>query len=320
MTRRTTLALTPPSDSPKVSATWWTQQYERFRRTLRMIYRLIKLGVTLSPVVAFYPLLMMMNQRDTSQDAQNIVLAVPDEDHVKQHWLLKWYLQVCLRCVEASGAAVIKLMQWAGSRPDLFGHDFCSVFSLLQDRTTPHSWKHTERAMRESLGDDWESRLSLREILGSGCIGQVYRGELLLAQAERQPEVAVKVLHPNVEADIDADLDLLRLSVKIMNNLPFGMWSSIRWLNLEAVVEDFSVLLKAQLDLRVEARNLAKFNSNFKHEKDVLFPQLVSGFPPTKNVLVETFMDGIPVLQYARSNPTKRDELKRLCLTGIKVS
>ena len=168
---------------------------------------------------------------------------------------MDWYLRVCLQCVEASGAAVIKLMQWAGSRPDLFGHDFCAVFSQLQDSTTPHSFRHTCRVMAEAYGDDWQSKIQLGEILGSGCIGQVYRGYVVsndtisdhdggaaggdggggagggdMSCNDNRKEVAVKVLHPSVEDDIDADLDLMRLVVNVIERT--GLFPSLKWLNL----------------------------------------------------------------------------------------
>jgi hypothetical protein len=62
--------------------------------------------------------------------------------------------------------------QWASSRPDIFGEAFCARFSQLQDNTTPHSWEHTKRIMREAYGIDWEQKIQLNELLGSGCIGQ----------------------------------------------------------------------------------------------------------------------------------------------------
>jgi len=145
------------------------QKFKRkVRRAWKMLLRMIKLCFTLAPVAAFYPILLLSHKHDKDEDAQNIVLHHEDEP---VEGLLGWYLQLCLACVERSGAAVIKLMQWAGSRPDLFGHEFCAIFSKLQDDTTPHRWKHTEHVLREAFGDDWKDKIELKDILGSGCIG-----------------------------------------------------------------------------------------------------------------------------------------------------
>jgi aarF domain-containing kinase len=128
-------------------------------------------------------------------------------------------------------------------------------------------------------------------------------------------EVAVKILHPNVEADIDADLDLMRLAVRHLDWLPFTVFSV--WLNLGAVVEEFAELLKRQLDLRTEAKNLDRFNENFKDDKNIVFPKTVDGFEATENLLIETYCKGTPVVEYAKAHKDDPKLLRGLCETAI---
>lgn len=82
------------------------------------------------------------------------------------------------------------------------------------------------------------------------------------------------VTHPSVEANIDADLDLLRLFVRAVQKLPWDFFSNLKWLNLESAVEDFADMLKLQLDCRVEASNLERFNENFADSENVVFPKV----------------------------------------------
>jgi hypothetical protein len=114
----------------------------------------------------------------------------------------EWWLGLCLWTAEASGAIVIKLMQWASSRPDLFGADFCEIFKRLQDNTHPHAWSATQKILREQFGEDWEEKLQLDpRVIGSGCIAQVYRGRVTLKGGEKWgQEVAVKVQSVYVRA------------------------------------------------------------------------------------------------------------------------
>lgn len=143
-------------------------------------------------------------------------------------------------------------------------------------------------------------------------------------------------MHPGVRNDIDVDLDLMRLAA---HYLP--MWSkSLTWLNMQGAVEEFASMLTVQLDLRKEAENMAKFNENFAGVQQVRFPQvgrsfchclldrkhltrlflqLVEGYEPSQDVLVETFMDGIPVLDYALQHRFDQRALSELCLVGIKA-
>ena len=291
---------------------------QKIRRVWRLVKRFVKLTFTLAPVATFYPLYVFLSDKSTNKnsDAHSIVLRQLDDEDDDSTYLrgfLGWYLRLCLKCVEHSGAAVIKLMQWSSSRPDLFGHAFCHVFAKLQDNTTPHHWRHTCRHMEEAYGKDWRDRIQLdaNNIIGSGCIGQVYKGRL------RDQPVAVKVLHPAVQDDIDADLDILRVAVRIAPYLPGT--ANLKWLNLEGVVEEFAHLLKLQIDLRREADNLRRFNHNFRHDKVVKFPQLVEGFEPTENVLVETFCEGVPVVEFCRRHREEPELLRSMCNQAIKA-
>ncbi len=292
--------------------------FDKIRRTFRVLLRLFGLTFSLAPVALLYPIFLIAQESPENlkhQDAQDILLWAKEPKQPQSEWKMKtrrFYFETCLKCAERSGAVVIKLMQWAGSRPDLFGHDFCAVFSRLQDHTTPHSWKHTEQLMKEAYGDNWEERIQLGEILGSGCIGQVYRGTIRSKNGAEERHVAVKVLHPTVEETIDADLDLLRFAAYMRQ-----VMEGPSWLDWGALVEEFARLLKKQLDLRVEGANLVQFAKNFEHIPEVEFPGLVPEFPVDKNVLVETLLDGIPVLEYARQNRDDRIHLNTLCRKAI---
>jgi len=169
--------------------TGWKELRRKILKAFRLWRRFIKLLFTLAPVAALYPLQKLLGPSKKAKDenVHDVMMA----DSAQVDGPLGWYLKICLYCVECSGAAVVKLMQWAGSRPDLFGQDFCSVFSRLQDDTTPHSWRHTERVMREAYGDDWKDTIQLGKVIGSGCIGQVYEGTIKDADGKEQ-RVAVK--------------------------------------------------------------------------------------------------------------------------------
>lgn len=203
----------------------------------------------------------------------------------------KYWWAYCVFAAEASGAVVIKLAQWASSRPDLFGADVCDRFKFLQDRTRPHPWADTERMLDASLGENWRSELTLENVpVGSGCIAQVYRGSVREDDIWRP--VAVKVLHPGVRTNVQSDIDLLRGFGKLLQSLP-----RVRWLNPEGMIDEFAHMLSMQMDLRGEARNLNRFRENFAGDQswDVVFPEPMPRFT-TADVLVETFIEGKPFL------------------------
>ena len=331
------------------SSGWRSQLY----RACKMLWRGAKLAITLAPIAIFYPIYWWNQPKqveaDSTVDAQDkLLLAAALMDKNNNNMLLRsrttttmtsrsnvwvdWYFRVCLSCVEASGAAVIKLLQWASCRPDMFGYEFCAIFSKLQDQTTPHSWHYTNQVLQQTWGVNWSDHIQLDPVpLGSGCIGQVYRGTITGTSTTRSSssssnnrstpssstppqEVAVKVLHPNVHDDIESDLDLMRFWVRISDKC---LGSSFSFVDLPQAMEEFGKLLTLQLDLRTEAANLQRFNQNFANVDHIVFPQLVPEFPPTRDVLVETFHEGIPVLQFAREHQHDRRLLSDLCFKAM---
>lgn len=289
---------------------------EKLRRVWRLCRRVWKLLWSLFPVVALYPIYALTAPNETTPNSDaHVVLLQQDDASTVDGWL-GWYLRVCLHCVEQSGAAVIKLTQWASSRPDLFGHAACAVLSSLQDDTTPHSLAYTHSILEQTYGKDWRDKIELGDLLGSGCIGQVYRGTARGSQGESL-DVAVKILHPSICEDIEADLDILRVLVRALKYVPIQFIQNLKWLNMEGVVEEFSGLLKLQIDLRNEAQNLERFNENFSGHTHIDFPKLVSEYEPAERVLVETFCEGIPVMQFCREHQNDQELLTKLCKTAI---
>ena len=317
--------------------TWFSE----LKRYLRVIRRLFKLAVVFTPVVALYPLHWIISRTQlallealaasdphhntTTTDAHELALqALMIGGNANSSQYIGWYYQLCLYCVEASGAACIKIMQWAGSRPDMFGKEFCAVFSKLQDSTRPHSWKHTEQAMEDAYGKDWKSKIRLGKILGSGCIAQVYKGMVLVENDSESGEtkrkerpVAVKVMHPGVEDDIDADLDIMRLSIALLED--FGPIKDLKWLNLPGFIEEMAIMLKTQLDLRKEGEHLVQFNKNFEGNPTVVFPKLIEGFEPKQRVLCETFCDGKSLMEFVKENKADQALLTNMCKEAIKA-
>lgn len=101
--------------------------------------------------------------------------------------------------------------------------------------------------------------------------------------------VAIKVLHPNVERKINRDLKLMKFFANLINIIP-----TMEWLSLPEEVDQFSVLMRLQLDLRIEGLNLAKFRYNFKDQSDIHFPKPYLNYS-TREVLVEEFIHAIPL-------------------------
>uniref|UniRef100_A0A7M4FJF9 AarF domain containing kinase 2 n=1 Tax=Crocodylus porosus TaxID=8502 RepID=A0A7M4FJF9_CROPO len=87
------------------------------------------------------------------------------------------WLQLLLKATESSGPTFIKLGQWASTRRDLFSEEFCTKFSKLHVKASPHPWGHTKQALQRAFGENWKKVLKFKskEPIGSGCVAQVYK-------------------------------------------------------------------------------------------------------------------------------------------------
>lgn len=101
--------------------------------------------------------------------------------------------------------------------------------------------------------------------------------------------VAIKVLHPKARQIVDRDLRILDFLASALTMIP-----TIHWISLPEEVKVFGEMMRDQLDLRVEARNLQRFNEQFGDSNQVKFPHPVLAFT-TKDMLIEEFENGIPL-------------------------
>lgn len=231
---------------------------------------------------------------------------------------------------EVAGPSFIKLSQWAASRTDIFPRQMCIELSHLHSTATPHSLLKTKNILEASFGmpfDEIFAEFNDKPV-GVGAIAQVYLAKLSEKAIEKarqdddkrvqlslkpqskeheafwermvvteqkrnqillNQEVAIKVLHPNVEVKILRDLRVMKLFACLINIIP-----TMEWLSLPDEVEQFEILMRLQLDLRIEALNLAKFRDNFSNRLDIYFPKPFLNFS-TRGVLVEEYINAIPM-------------------------
>ena len=102
--------------------------------------------------------------------------------------------------------------------------------------------------------------------------------------------VAIKILHPHVSKMINRDLSIMTFFANVITLLP-GM----QWISLPEEVKVFGEMMHEQLDLRIEADNLAKFENNFSGRKlPVSFPRPLRLWS-TPNMLVEEYENALPL-------------------------
>jgi aarF domain-containing kinase len=253
--------------------------------------RSIEVAARFSPLVALTPAAVVSTHVFGSSFLANVA------------W---WYT---LKTLQALGPAWQKLGQWAATRRDLFPTNVCDRLSTLHDRGFSHSWRYTHSILCESFGNDFlEKGLVVKELIGCGSAAQVYRGSLQdprdSSGAVRQ--VAIKVLHPRFASLVERDLILLRSIANLLHSFPF---ETIHVLNLPRISENFTDILRAQADLRLEGRNLTLFRKNFygsdgkgESTSQVIFPQPVSEWS-ARDILVEDLVENArPIAEFIQDS------------------
>lgn len=274
---------------PLAASPYWLQLYERALLALRALWLLVIFG----PLIVWGPLAYWVSRHvDAARGAA-----------------LRAALWWCLRfCLEQCGAAFIKWGQWSSSREDLFPEELCLCLERLNDRAPAHGFGETKRAILESFGRPYDELFDDFEPApwASGSIAQIHRARLRGSGSggDEPPLVAVKVRHPRVATQIHQDFQIMGALAAWLQRLP-----ALKWLQLEQTVAQFSHTMSAQADLRVEARNLARFQKNFSGlEGSVVFPSLYPDLV-TEGVIVESFERGGALHEFLHSRTTLNTQI-----------
>ncbi|HUH04747.1 MAG TPA: AarF/UbiB family protein, partial [Kofleriaceae bacterium] len=138
--------------------------------------------------------------------------------------------------------------------------------------------------------------------IASASVAQVHRASL--ADGRR---VAVKVRRPHLEHIVAFDLRAMRIFAQIISIIP-----TVRLFAPVESVEEFGRAIRMQIDFTIEAANNQRFHDNFEGSTDVEFPELITEYC-SRRVLTMTFIDGVKVLDFGRTN----SDPKRLARIGF---
>jgi len=148
------------------------------------------------------------------------------------------------------GVTFVKMGQILSTRRDLLPPEFIEELSLLQAQAAEVPWDEIEDVLLADLGGAIDTFFSSfeRTPLAAASIAQVHVARLISGE-----EVVVKVRRPGIMTQVERDLDIVgRLAATLQRSTNWGR-------NIGAVdlADGFSVALREELDLRVEARNIA---------------------------------------------------------------
>jgi len=187
------------------------------------------------------------------------------------------------RAIEMKGV-MIKVGQFLSSRVDFLPDEYIEELSQLQDQVPPHEYSGIRRQIVAVLNAPPEEIFSVFEErpIAAASLGQVHKATLKDGR-----EVAVKIQYPDLKEIIETDIRMFGVLVRIMR----GRYGSI---NLRVLHEEFSKIIRAELDYIQEGRSAERFRENFKDDDRVVIPSVIWDHTRQK-VLTLEFVGGIKI-------------------------
>ena len=186
------------------------------------------------------------------------------------------------------GPVYIKLGQMLSTRRDLLDDEWAYQLAMLQDRVPPFDSALARQAIEAELGapittyfDDFNDTP-----LASASISQVHTATL----KSNGKAVVLKVLRPNVEQQILADLQLMTQTANILEAI-LGEGNRLR---PAEVIEDYQTTILGELNLKLEALNAIKLRNNFIDSNSLYVPFIYEEHSYQRLMVMERIY-GIPV-------------------------
>ena len=181
------------------------------------------------------------------------------------------------------GPSFVKIAQVFAGRADLLPEPYVTAISSLTDRVPPVPVEQIECVIEEEYGQpvnelftDWS-----RVPLASASLGQVHRARYL------DVDVVVKVLRPNIEhtvaADVKASALILRWAERFFPNPHV--------LGLRAILGEFARRIGDEMDFRKEGEYAERIRTNFAFNPKVAVP-IVFAEMTRRRALVLEYMAG----------------------------
>lgn len=190
------------------------------------------------------------------------------------------------------GGVLIKVGQFLSARVDVLPEFITAELSGLQDEVPAENFAAIEAVVTRELGAPLIDRFAWFDSapLAAASLGQAHRATLPTGEA-----VVIKVQRPGIEQIIEIDLAALQTVISWLKRYP----PLNRRADLEALLREFSVTLREELDYLAEAKNAARFAEMFKDNPGVRVPKVYSSHS-TLRVLTLESVYFIKITDYAR--------------------
>ncbi len=189
--------------------------------------------------------------------------------------------------LEELGPTFIKFGQILSTRPDIIPEDYLAELLKLQDTVAPLPFPEVIKVIESEFKKPVSMVFkSVEEAsIAAASIAQVHRAAALSGE-----EVAIKVQRPGIGDTIAQDVVILEYLARILlKYLPES-----RLYDPAGMVEEFSRVIKREMDFTLEASYMERFRENFANDPRVFIPKVFWDLT-TRRVLTMDRVQGIKI-------------------------
>ncbi len=187
--------------------------------------------------------------------------------------------------LEELGPTYIKAGQIIGSQYSALPRDIAEELDNLHDNASPFPSEQVMEIIEQETGKPLENAYHSFNLdaFAAASIAQVHRAHL-----DDDTPVAVKVQRPSIRAIVEADLEIIYRTAKLLE----GTIGANR--GFVDVVDEFKVSLNSELDFRNEARNAQRLSHNLRDVYGVRVPDIYWEYV-TDKVLTMEYIEGVKI-------------------------
>ncbi|CAD5378631.1 Ubiquinone biosynthesis monooxygenase UbiB [Pseudomonas sp. OF001] len=186
--------------------------------------------------------------------------------------------------LEQLGTAFVKLGQGLSLHRDLLPEEYIQELQCLQDRVAPFANDVAVREVESALGRPIAELFAEFEPqpLAAASIAQVHKARMCDGR-----RVVVKIRRPDIKAEIDRDMRLLRGVMRML--LMLSPW--LRRYEPLTIIDEIWANLRKETDFRKEAHQIKHFVEAFQDSDTVYVPALIDDLY-CESVLVQEMSSG----------------------------
>ena len=191
--------------------------------------------------------------------------------------------------LQEMGTTFIKLGQFLATRPDIIGENIARELEKLQDKLPAFNTFEAKEIIKKEIGEKNFLKINnISEPIAAASIAQVHFASIKVA--DKNKDVAIKILRPKIEKIFNAELDALMLLAYIIQSIS----AKTKRLKLIEIVQLLREITNVEMDLRFEAAAANELYENTKNDIGFKVPKIYWDYT-SKKILCLDKIDGISI-------------------------